>query len=341
MQEHITLKSLAQKLGLSVSSVSKALRDSHEISPKTKARVLAMARRLNYIPNPYASSLRRKRSKTIAVVIPEVDDNFFSLAIKGIEAVAQQKEYHVLIYLTHESFEKEQAILQEFKSGRVDGILMSVSMETTTDAHIEALCQQGMPVIMFDRTLHQQNLAKITTDDFDSTYKATCHLLACGCKKIAFLSISPNLSIGKDRAAGYRQAMTDQSNSLAPAMVVECSNLPAQQHKVITKLLSQHDPPDGIIAAGEKLSIMAYQVCHELHISIPDTVKILGFFNLDIAPLLSPPLTTITQSCYAMGITAANALFKALEKPHFDPKAESIIIPSELIVRASTATDKL
>src|SRR5678815_1034417 len=148
---NVTIRDLAEQLNLSVATISKALTDSYEISPETKQRVSELAKKLNYSPNPYASSLRKRSSKTIAVVLPEVADSFFSLAINGIESVAHDKGYHVLIYLTHESFQREEAILKEFQSGRVDGILMSVSGETCTSDHIKEVIAAGMPLVFFDR----------------------------------------------------------------------------------------------------------------------------------------------------------------------------------------------
>ncbi|HEY6505150.1 MAG TPA: LacI family DNA-binding transcriptional regulator, partial [Chitinophagaceae bacterium] len=168
-----TIKILATELNLSVATVSKALRDSYEISSETKQKVLALAKKLNYVPNPYASSLRKRVSKTIAVVLPEVADSFFSQAINGIESVAQDKGYHVLIYLTHESFVREEAILNEFQSGRVDGILISVSGETSHSDHIKEVIASGKPVVFFDRICEDVETARIVTDDLESSYKAT------------------------------------------------------------------------------------------------------------------------------------------------------------------------
>src|SRR4051794_923555 len=151
MMNKLTIKMLAKELQVSVSTISKAIRDSHEISDKTKQRVNDLVEKLNYVPNPYASSLRRRNSKTIGVVIPEVVDSFFAQAINGIELVAQEKGYHVLIYLTHESFEKEKLILKDFESGRVDGVLMSVSRETIQGDHMRQLMSKGVPLVFFDR----------------------------------------------------------------------------------------------------------------------------------------------------------------------------------------------
>src|SRR5437870_6800506 len=206
---NITIKKLAQELNLSVGTVSKALKDSHEISIETKRKVHELVSKLNYIPNPYASSLRKRKSRTIAVVLPEVADSFFSLAINGIEAVAQEKGYHVLIYLTHESFLKEENILKDFQSGRVDGILLSVSDETSNSDHVKKVISAGIPVVFFDRICEDVDTVRVITDDFESSYNATTHLIQKGCERIAYLSISANLSISNNRMEGYKKALED------------------------------------------------------------------------------------------------------------------------------------
>lgn len=332
----VNLKKLASELNLSVSTVSKALMNSHEISIETKERVLLLARQLNYVPNPYASSLRRKTSKTIAVVIPEVADSFFSIAINGIEAVAQDKGYHVLIYLTHESFEKEKAILNDFQSGRVDGVLMSVTSETVDTTPMQSLHSKGTPVIFFDRVCEEIDTAKITTDDFESGYKAAQHLIEGGCKRIAFLSFSKSLSISNKRMEGYRKALADHKVSFNEDDLVFCTNDDAGNHILLKRILGQKKHPDGIIASVEKLTTTVYLVCRELKRAIPRDVQVISFSNLQSAVILNPALTTITQPAFDMGKTAAALLFKALEKPGFSLKKENHIIPSMLVPRDST-----
>lgn len=204
---NISMKMLARELRLSVSTVSKVFTDSHEISEQTKQKVLALAKKLNYVPNPYASSLRKRKSKTIAVVLPEVADSFFAMAINGIESIAREKGYHVLIYLTHEQVQREQAILADFQSGRVDGVLISVSNQTADDAHIQDTMQRGIPVVFFDRVCEETATTRITTNDRQSGYQAARHLLDNGCQRIAYLSISESLSISRNRLAGCREAI--------------------------------------------------------------------------------------------------------------------------------------
>jgi LacI family transcriptional regulator len=335
--KNINIKELALELKLSVSTISKALHDSYEISDETKQRVLATAERLNYVPNPYASSLRGRKSKNIGVVIPEVADSFFSLAINGIESIAKEKGYHVLICLTHESFENEKTILKEFQGGRVDGVLLSVSRETIQNEHINDLISTGVPLIFFDRVCEDVATASITTDDFESAYKATVHLIHQGSKQIAFLGISKSLSISNKRLEGYLKALADFNITPEENNIHLCTNDAAYNYQLIRKLLLQKSKrPDGIIASVEKLTTPVYQVCDELKIKIPEEIKIICFSNLETASILNPSLTTITQPAFEMGKTAALLLFKSLEKPNFKLTKESMMIPSALIVRNST-----
>lgn len=333
----VKIKDLAKELNLSVATISKALKDSHEISPETKQRVLELAKKLNYTPNPYASSLRKRSSKTIAVVLPEVADSFFSLAINGIESVAKDKGYHVLIYLTHESFVREQAILNEFKSGRVDGILISVSGETSQSDHIKEVMAAGMPVVFFDRVCEDVETAKIVTDDFESSYAATCHLLKRGCKKVIYLSTSSTLSINNKRMEGYKKALADNCIKNTAADIILCYSDIEGNYKIIREILKKKNRPDGIIASVEKLTTPIYLACKDLKISIPGTIKVVSFTNLQAALILSPTLTTVTQPAFEMGKYAATILFKALEKSNFNLSKENTIIPSVLIPRDSTA----
>jgi LacI family transcriptional regulator len=332
----ITIKILAEKLNLSRSTVSKALSDSHEISSETKNRILALAAEMGYTLNPYASSLRKKSSKTIAVVLPEVTDSFFAQAINGIEFAAQDNGYHVLIYLTHERFEKEASIMKDIQNGRIDGVLISVSAETAGCAHLQELCNKGIPLVFFDRICEEVKTAKVTTNDYESGYNATQHLIDCGCRKISFFAISKNLLITRQRIKGYIQALTDNNIRHKPH-ILACGNDMQYHYAAIKKLLEKKSRPDGIVSSVEKLAISVYTVCNELKISIPGLLKVICFTNLQTAPLLQPPLTTITQPAFEMGKTAAIVLFKALKKKNLnDLHKESTVIKSVLMVRNST-----
>lgn len=332
----MNLKELAKALNLSISTVSKAMRDSYEISETTKRAVKQKAIELNYQANPYASSLRKQKSKTIALVIPEIANNFFTLAINGVESIAQEKGYHVLIYLTHEDAEKEVEIAKILQNGRVDGILMSTTCNGIDTKHLEELKQKDIPLVLFDRVVDQITTPKITTDDYNSGFNATEHLIEQGCQRVAFLSISPNLSICNKRMNGYQDALIKHHMKSNSNWLVKCSNDDAYNRNVIRKLLSRKMIPDGIFASVEKLAIMVYEVCEEMAIKIPEQLKVISFSNLQTASLLNPSLTTITQPAYDMGKEAVSILFRLIEKKGSNFILEKTVLKSTLIERNST-----
>jgi LacI family transcriptional regulator len=331
----INLKELAQELNLSIATVSRALRDSHEVSDKTKKRVLALAEKLNYYPNPFASSLRAQKSKTIAVIIPEIDNNFFSLAIKGIEEIAQLRDYHVLIYLSHENAQREIAITRHLQNGRVDGILMSASSETNNVDHLLRLQEKKIPLVFFDRVCEGLNSPKVTTDDYESGFNATAHLIDKGCKRIAYLQVSKTSSIGKNRFKGYVDALKKNKILFDQSLVLFDKYDHELNYQMIKDLLTTKIPPDGIFASVESLAITTYYVCNDIGLHIPDNLKIISFSNLTTAPLLCPSLTTITQPAFNIGKEAATILFRLLKKNSYYLEKD-IVLSSTLIQRRST-----
>lgn len=334
--ESVDLKKLAQILNLSISTVSKALRDSYDISKATKERVVALAREMNYQPNPHASSLRKHKSKTIAVIIPEIANNFFTLAINGIESVAQEKGYHVLIYIAHEDGAKEVSFIRHLHSGRVDGVLISLSSTTNNYTHLEELQKKGLPIVFFDRVYEHLNTACVTTDDYESAYKATQHLIDQGCKKIAHLMVSKSLSIGIKRMNGYLQALKDNNITFDEKMLMVCSNDDEKDYSQLQKLFTGRKRPDGVFASVERYAILCYEVCKNLKLSIPGDVKVISFSNLKAVDYLNPSLTTITQPAFEIGREAVSILFRAIEKKMYQLRSENIVFKSQLVQRDST-----
>ncbi|MBF9221124.1 LacI family DNA-binding transcriptional regulator [Hymenobacter ruricola] len=335
----VNLKSLAEQLNMSIATVSRALRDSHEVSDATKARVRALATALNYEPNAYASSLRRNLSKTIGVVIPKVANHFFALAINGIEEAARQSGYHVLIYLTHDDYAREVSIVQHLKGGRIDGLLMSVASGTEDFAHIKSLQETNLPIVFFDRVCAEVATAKVTTNDYESGYRATEHLILAGCRHVAHLLISNNLSIGQFRQQGYLDALQAHGLTPDPDLVLHGVMDNEQNVALIRELLLRRPDIDGVFASVERLAISTYHVCKELGRRIPEDVKIIGFSNLEAAALLDPPLSTITQPAYEIGREAAKILLRAVEKKKAVLPAQSIVLESTLFERRSTASE--
>ncbi len=332
----MNLKQLSKELNLSISTVSKALSDSTEISTATKKLVQLKAKELNYHANPFASNLRNRMSKTIAVIIPAIANNFFSLAINGAESYAQDKNYHVLIYQTHEDLQKEIAVAKHLQNGRVDGIMISLSRLTTDTSHLEELKSKGIPLVFFDRAAEKMDAPKVTTDDYESAYIGTEHLIKNGCKKIAFLSISDTLSISNNRMQGYIDALTDNELKVEKKNIVYCVNEINTNKKAIKKLLLNKDRPGAIFASVEELAIASYEICEELKLKIPRDVKIISYSNLQTASILNPALSTITQPAYEIGREAASILFTLIDKKEITKAQENTVLKSTLIVRNST-----
>ncbi|RYY54222.1 MAG: LacI family transcriptional regulator [Chitinophagaceae bacterium] len=332
----MNLKRLAQELNLSASTVSRALRGSHEISQETKDRVKALAEKLGFQPNPHASSLRQSKSNTIAVIIPEIENNFFSQVMNGVEDVAQKKGYHVLIYLTHEAFSREKDILQVLRNGRVDGMMISVSNTTADFEHLKDVNTTGLPLVFFDRIVEGFDVPRVSSDDTDAAFNGTEHLLQKGCKRIALLKMSGHLSISTRRSSGYLRAL-EKHGLAGSAIQVECGTDDESNRTKIRELLQGPDRPDAIFAAVEKLAINTYEVCRDTGVRIPTDLKVISFSNLSATALFDPPLTTIVQPAYEIGKEAAAVLFKIIEKKTLVPGEKKSIFPSHIVERASTS----
>ena len=333
---NVNLKTLARQLNLSVSTVSKALNNSHEISAETKRRVVEAAKAAGYKPNPYAGFLRNQKSKTIALVVPELTNNFFVQAIYGAQTVAIEKGYHVLIYVTNDDFLLEEKILKDLQAGRVEGVIMSLSGTTFSYTHLTELMNCQVPIVLFDRISSEVKTTTITTDDYESGFRATNHLIEKGCRDIAFLSIFKNLSIVNKRLEGFADALKKYNLPLNKKRVINCGNNELKNTQTISQLLQSKNKPDGVFASVEKLALSTYSVCNSLNIKIPEELKVISFSNLRTASLLNPSLTTISQPAFEMGKQAAVLLFKKLNKKGRNTIEQNIVIKSDLIERDST-----
>lgn len=333
--EDINIKQFALKLGLSTSTISRAFRGHKDINPQTKEHILAMAKKLNYQPHHLASNMREKKSKTIAVIVPEIANDFFSQAIHGIEGVAREKGYHLLIYVTDDDYEKEVSYITHLYSGRADGVIMSVSGEANDHKYLKKLKTKKMPLVFFDRIYDDIDTAKITTNDYQSSFDATEHLILAGCKKIVYLVINKNLSIGKMRMNGYIDALKQHNIPVNQDYILDCSN-DYYMNGLILKQAFTSLKPDGVFASVERLAFATYYVALELGIKIPKDMKVISFSSLEIAGLLNPPLSTITQPAFEMGVKAATMLFKNMESGLDFTLDDNLVLNSVLIERKSS-----
>ncbi|MFI5162162.1 MAG: LacI family DNA-binding transcriptional regulator [Sphingobacteriales bacterium] len=333
--DNINIKVLAKKLNISTSTISRAFNGSTDINKETKERILAFAREHNFLPNHYASNLRDKKSKTLAVIVPEIANDFFAQAINGIEEVARKKGFYILLYRTDDIFEKEMSFVNYLNNGKVDGIIMSVSGEANDHNYMRKLEQKNIPVVFFDRVYEDIDVSKVTTNDYESSFDATEHLISTGCKKIAYLVINKSISIGKVRMQGYVDALAKHNVPFDDELVIDCVQDEKINYSIIKNVLEELKP-DGIFSSVERLAFATYYVCNDLNIDIPGTLKVVSFSSLQIAPLLCPALSTITQPAYEMGIKAATLLFDALEKKSPAVPKKLHVMKSKLFIRKSS-----
>lgn len=337
--EAATIKDIANALGLSTSTVSRALRDSHEISIATKQLVLEYATRINYHPNPIALSLKEKRSRSIGVIVAEIANSFFSQAINGIESVAKDKGYNVIISQTHESFEKELMTLQYLASRSIDGLLISVSSGTQNLEHLKALHDRGFPIVFFDRIVEDLQTHKVMVDNFRGAYDATLHLVNKGYKHIAVLAGSENLSISRERVAGYLEALA-QSRMKPSKSMIRYSQFAGlyidEVEQSVNQLLKLRPRPDAIFTASDKLTTNCMRVLKAKGLKIPEDMALVGFSNSDLIELLHPPLTVVRQPAFEMGQIATGMLLQLVESKKPVKEFERKILATNLIVQASS-----
>lgn len=335
----VTLKQIAEKLGISVATVSKALKDYPDVSEKTKRLVTELAQTLNYKPNAFAVTLRTKESKTIGLIIPEVVHHFFSSVIKGIIAQAEKKGYLIIILQSNESYELEKKQLDLLLSKGVDGILISLANETANFKHIEDIIAQETPLVMFDKIAKIVNCPKVIINDRSAAYSATQHLIDTGCKRIAHFRgpLLPQNSI--DRFLGYKKALLDNGLSYDPSLVYILNDMSFEEGSYFAKqLLKDHGDVDGIFINTDLVAIGAISEFNKRGVKIPEQISIVGFSNWFMSSVISPPLTTIDQPGYLMGKTAFKLLYKEIKqrKKGSISNFKSVELKTEIIIRNST-----
>jgi LacI family transcriptional regulator len=338
MKQKATLKQIAKELNVSVSTVSKALSNSPEISEPTKIRVQEFAKLKNYKPNHIAVNLKSKRSKTIGVIIPNILNPFFAKVFSGIEKAANDRGYNVITCISNESLEKEIRTMEMLSNGTIDGFILSISEETQKEQsfqHFKEAMSDDLPIVMFDRISDEVNCDKVIVDDYDSAVHAMSHLIKTGCRNIALLSTIDNLSVGKLRAEGYRAALEENGISANDDIMIHTDNTPEFDNKL--KTLFDNKKIDGVFALDEHASVMAMKAAIKKGIKIPDQLQVIGFADGVWSKRLTPSLSTVSQHAPEIGEAAAEMLIRRLEaKEGQEPQYETRVIKTELRQREST-----
>jgi len=331
----ITIKDIARILGISPSTVSRALKDHPDINTDTKKAVNDLADKLKYQPNAVALSLKNSRSNTIGVIIPEIVHYFFSSVISGIEDVASQKGFTVIICQSNESYAREVANSRTLLSHRVDGILVSISKETHSFDHFENLQDGGIPLVFFDRIASEVKADQIIIDDIDASYNATRHLIETGCKRIVHFAGPQGLIIGRDRLQGYINALTEAGLPIDNRLIIEADTFEKARNAVV-KMLDAGIVPDGIFAVNDMTAIGAMQTILKRGYKIPADISIVGFSDGYLSGITDPNLSSVDQHGYEMGTTAAEMLFHRILSSEEEYIPEVKVLKADLIVRGSS-----
>lgn len=334
----VTIKDIAKILHISPSTVSRALKDHPDINPQTKKNVQELAKKLNYKPNQVALNLLQKESKIIGVIIPEITHYFFSTVISGIEKIANESNYHIIIAQSNESYHKEVENIQALLSSNIDGFIISLSKTTLNYDHYKNIEEIGVPIVFVDRACDTINADKVLVDDFDGAFKATVHLIENGCRNIIHLAGPQNLEIGVQRKNGFIAALNKYNMDIADYTVQICDNYDHAM-KLIPQTLSKYNNIDGIFTVNDLTAIGAMKGIKSMNKKIPDDVAVCGFTNSFISYIADPELTTIDQKGFEMGQHAARMLIKRLQSNEsYGPV--TTILNTELIVRQSSVRKK-
>lgn len=331
-----TIVDIAKKLKLSPSTISRALNDHPDINSNTKILVNKIAKEIGYIPNPIARSLRKNKTNTIGIIVPEIKHDFFSSAISGIEEIAYQNGFSILLCQSNESYEREIVNTQVLVQHRIAGLIVSISQTTKKGNHFNELLQHGIPLVFFDRVCKDVNAYKVIIDDEKSAFNAVTYLINKGYKKIAHLAGPAELDICTKRYNGYVQALKSHNIRLNKNLVMGGGLHENDGYESMNKLLMNNKNVDAVFAVNDPVAIGAYQKIKEAGLRIPDDIGIIGFSNNKITSLIEPKMTTVDQPSFDMGKKAAEILIDLIKNEDKISTPRTEILETKLIIREST-----
>ncbi|MFM7018260.1 LacI family DNA-binding transcriptional regulator [Flavobacterium sp.] len=334
-----TLKQIAETLGISITTVSKALKNYPDVSEKTKQSVLDLANNLQYTPNSFAVNLRMKESKTIGLIIPEVVHHFFSSVVNGIIAEAEKNGYLVIILQSNESIDLEKKQVELLINKRVDGIILSLSNESNDDLHLKEIIRREIPLVQFDKIAKLIPSSKVIINDQKAAFEATEHLINKGCKKIAHIRGPVNPQNAIDRFLGYKKALEKNNIPFDPKLVYTCNNVTFDEGKEFAaQIIKEHPDVDGIFVITDLVAVGVLAYLNEINIKVPEKIKIIGFSNWFMSQVITPKLSTVDQPSFEMGVQSFKLLLEEMhankELKPFSPK--TIELTTTVIERESS-----
>ena len=329
-----TIRDIALILGISKSTVSRALNDHFDVKPETARKVRELAAQIDYHPNLLAQHLKQKRTNTIGVVIPETVNRFFAKAIGGIQEVANKAGYNVMICQSNESLALERNNLQTLMASKVDGLLISVSRETNLHDHLQYAIDKEVPLVFFDRIVEELSASQVYSDNYDISFQGTEHLLTQGCKRIAFIAGPQHLYNSRNRLDGYLGALKKHNINVSKSLIVDAHYKVNEVGDYMRHLFNLPQKPDGIFAINDMAAIEIMHILKKRGLNIPKDVAVLGFNNETICRFVEPSLSSIDHPAFEMGAAATEILLKQIIKGEI--LQEKRLIKSRLVVRDST-----
>ena len=336
----ITIHDIAKNLNISASTVSRALNNNPNISRSTIEKVNAYAIKIGYRPNWIASNLRKRKTNSIGIVVPQINRNFFSSFISGVEKIAFKENYNVIISQSNNLLEKEKKIVYSLFSNQVDGLIVSLSMQTNEFNHFKLFKENNIPLVFFDRIAPSLNTDRIIVDDFEAGYRATKHLIDQGYKRIAHISGPTVLKIYSLRKEGYIKALKDNNIPVREEYIITSHLLREDGENSIKQFLRLKTPPDAIFCGNDTSALGLIMYLKKMNIKIPENIGIVGFSDEPFSELITPTLSTLRQPAFEMGEKAAELLIERIEKNENSSKFKTIVMPTKLIIRESSKAKK-
>ena len=335
MRKQFGIKNIAELLGLSVSTVSRALRDAHDVSPQTRKKVLALTEKLKFKRNSNAAALASGSTKNIGVILPFITNYYFSTVISGIQEEAYEQGYTAIIYITNDDVHRERKLLESISATSVDGLLISISSNSDINDHYENLIAEGVPIVFFDRVPHSIQASKVMQSDYDGAYLATTHLIQQGYNRIGHIAGPKELTFTQERLKGYLAALEDNGLPEKKEYILYSGFDQVHGLHDTEKLLQQTYPPDAIFAVNDRKAVGAIQAVKKAGLTVGKDIGVIGFTNDPISTVIEPNLTTVEEPAFEIGRKSCQLLIKHLKNSDFE--TQELLLPCKLVLRDSAA----
>lgn len=333
-KRHISLKDLALEIGVSISTVSRALNNHPDISPEMTRKIKKLAAEVNYTPNPLAMGLLKQATHMIGVIVPDLVTHFYSSIISGIEQVAEEKGYYILIASSNETLQKEIKAVDNFLKTRVEGLIVCLSQETRDYAHFDRLIKNNIPLVFFDRVCRTGEVPSVVVDNVDAAEKITRHFYQNGFRRIAYIAGPDHLNISQERTRGYLSGLKSCGLEFQPELLVKC-NLSSEDATIATsQLLDLTEKPDAIFGINDTVAFAAMKEIKRRGLRIPEDVALIGFTDEFHSTVVDPALTSITHPTFEIGQEAARLFFNRIENP--ESEQVQVVLNTKLVVRKSS-----